>query len=73
MREEGRIKPKTHRKSKAHSIDSLKSHVTMLETSMSVVQDTLDNLEVTVDGLEGEYADITVATKALIQNKGNIL
>ena len=41
----------------------------MLETSMSTVQDTLNTLEVKVDGLEGKYGEFTVATKAPCKTK----
>lgn len=66
--EEGRTQVKSHGKSKAASVNALEPHMTMLETSMSAIQDTLDTLEVRVDGLEGEYSESTVVTKALIQD-----
>lgn len=50
----------------AFSIDGLKSCIATLETSMFAAHDILKNLEERVDGLEGEYADFSVATKALI-------
>lgn len=40
---------------------------------MSAAQDTVDNIEVRFDSLEGEYADFMVATKALIQDQTNTL
>ena len=52
---------------------SLEPRVATLETSMSAVQDTLDALELRVDGLKGEYGEFTVATKALMQDKVNSL
>ena len=45
----------------------------MLETLMSTIQDILDSSEVRVDGLEGEYGEFTVATKALIQDQIDFL
>lgn len=63
--EEGRTQVKTLEKSKAHFVDALEPYV---KKSMFMVQDTLDNLEVKVDNLEGEYANFTIATKALIQD-----
>lgn len=51
----------------------MEPHVAMLETSISTTQDTFKSLEESVDGLKGEYADFTIATKALIQNQANTL
>lgn len=64
--EEGRSQVKTRRKSKVVAIDALESHDSKLETSMSVAQDILESLEERVDGLEGEYIDFMVTTKAFI-------
>lgn len=71
--EEGRSQVKTRRKSKVVAIDALESHDSKLETSMSVAQDILESLEERVDGLEGEYIDFMVTTKAFIQNQANTL
>ncbi|KAH9696632.1 V-type proton ATPase subunit c2 [Citrus sinensis] len=69
----GRSQVKTRRKSKVVAIDALESHDSKLETSMSVAQDILESLEERVDGLEGEYIDFMVTTKAFIQNQANTL
>ena len=68
-REEGRAQAKSRGKSKAASVDALEPRMATLETSMSVVWDTLDTLEVRVDGFEREYGEFTVATKALMQDQ----
>ena len=65
--QEGRAQGKSHDKSKAASVDALEPRIDMFETSISTIQDTLDTLEVMVDGLEGEYGEFMVATKALMQ------
>ena len=65
-REGERAQGKTRGKSKAPSVDALEPLVTTLEITLSAAQDSLEGLEVRVDGLEGEYAEFTVATKALI-------
>ena len=67
--EEGRTQAKSCGKSIAASVDTLEPHMAMLETSISVVQDTINNLEVRVDDLEGKYGEFTVATKALMQDQ----
>ena len=72
-REEGRAQAKSHGKSKAASVDGLEPRMATLETSMSVVQDTLDTMEVRVNGLEGEYGEFTVAIKALMQDQTDLL
>ena len=66
--EEGCVQAMFQGKSKVASIDALEPHMVMLETSMPVVQDTLDILELKVDGLMGEYGEFAVTTKALIQD-----
>lgn len=66
--EEGRTQTKSHGKSKAASVNALEPHMATLETSMSAIQDTLNTLEVRVDGLEGEYCESTAVTKALMQD-----
>ncbi|KAH9670137.1 Endonuclease [Citrus sinensis] len=71
--EGGRGQPKSRGKSKAPSMDALEPRVATLETSMAAVQDTLDTLEERVDGLEGEYGEFTVATKALMQDQADSL
>ncbi|KAH9727005.1 hypothetical protein KPL70_008489 [Citrus sinensis] len=60
-------------KSKAPSVDALEPRVTNLEIALSAAQDSLEGLEEGVDGLEGEYAEFTVTTKALIQEQANTL
>ena len=64
--EEGRTQAKSYGKSKAASVNALEPRMATLETSMSVIQNTLDTLEVRVDGLEGEYSESIVVTKALM-------
>ncbi|KAH9669200.1 hypothetical protein KPL70_021689 [Citrus sinensis] len=54
-REEGRAQAKSCGKSKAASVDTLEPRMATLKTSMSAVQDTLDTLEVRVNGLKGKY------------------
>ena len=54
-------------------MDALEPRVATLETSMPAVQDTLDTLEEQVDGLESEYGEFTVATKALTQDQADSL
>ena len=63
-REEGRAQGKSRGKAKTPSVDALEPCMAMLETTMTAAQDTLERLEEMVDGLEGEYADFTVTTKA---------
>ena len=60
-------------KSKAPFVDALKPRVTTLEIALSAAQDSLEGLDERVDGLEGEYTEFTVATKALIQEQANTL
>lgn len=72
-REEGRAQAKSRGKSKAAFVDTLEPCMATLETLMSAVHDTPDNLEVTVDSLEGEYGEFTVATKALMQDQADSL
>lgn len=50
-------------------MDALEPCTATLEISISIVQDTLDTLEVKVDGLEDEYGEFTVATKTLMQDQ----
>ena len=64
---------KTRGKSKAPSVDALEPRVGTLEIALSAAQDSLEGLEERVDGLEGEYAEFTVATNALIQEQMNTL
>lgn len=71
--EEGRTHAKSPDKSKAASIDALEPRVATLKTLMSAAQDTLHTLEVRVDGLEGEYDEYVVATKALMQDHDDSL
>ena len=47
-------------------MDALEPRVSTLEIALSAAQDSLEGLEERVDGLKGEYAEFTVATKALI-------
>ena len=54
-------------------MDALEPCVTTLEIALSAAQDSLEGLEELVDGLKGEYAEFTVATKALIQEQANTL
>ena len=54
-------------------MDALEPRVDTLETSMAAIQDTLDTLEERVNGLEGEYGEFTVATKALMQDQADAL
>ena len=61
-----RAQGKTRGKSKAPSVDALEPRVTTLEIALSAAQDSLEGLEQRVHGLEGEYTEFTVATKALI-------
>lgn len=70
-RKEGRAQDKTRGKSKASFIDALESRMATLETFMSVAQNTVDGLEVIVDGLKGEYVEFTIAMKAFIQDQAN--
>ena len=72
-REGERAQGKIRGKSKAPSVDALESCVTTLEIALSAAQDRLERLEERVDGLEGEYAEFTVVTKALIQEQANTL
>lgn len=67
--EEGRTQVKSCGKSKVASVNALEPRAAMLETLMSAAQDILDSSEVRVDGLEGEYGEFTIATKALIQDQ----
>ena len=69
-REEGRAQAKSRGKSKAASVDALEPRMATLETSMSAVQDTLDTLEVRINGLKGEYGEFT---KALMQDQADLL
>lgn len=62
---------RAHGKSKAPSIDAFEPCMAMLEIALSIIQDTLEELEEMVDGLKGEYADFIVATKAFIQDQAN--
>ena len=64
---------KTRGKSKAPSVDALESRVATFEVTLLAAQDNLERLEETMDGLKGEYAEFTVATKALIQEQPNTL
>ena len=68
-----RAQGKTRGKSKAPSVDALEPRVTTLEIALSAAQDSLEELEERVDGLEGEYVEFTVAIKALIQEQANTL
>ncbi|KAH9722467.1 Endonuclease [Citrus sinensis] len=72
-REGERAQGKTRGKSKALSVDELEPRVGTLEIALSAAQDSLVGLEERVDGLEREYAEFTVATKALIHEQANIL
>ena len=72
-REGERAQGKTRGKSKAPFVDALEPRVTTLKIALSATQDNLEGLEERVDGLEGEYAEFTVVTKALIQEKANTL
>ena len=72
-REGERAQGKTRSKSKAPSVDALEPRVITLEIALSAAQDSLEGLEERVDGLEREYAEFTVATKALIQEQANTL
>ena len=65
-REGERAQGKTRGKSKAPSVDALEPRVATLEVALSAAQDKLEGFEERVDGLEGEYAEFTVATKALL-------
>ena len=65
-REGDRAQGKTRGKSKTLSMDALEPRVGTLEIALSAAQDSLVGVEERVDGLEGEYAEFTVATKALI-------
>ena len=64
---------KTHSKSKASSMDVLEPRVSTPEIALSATQDSLEGLEERVDGLEGEYAEFMMATKALFQEQANTL
>ena len=64
---------KTRGKSKAPSVDALEPRVTTLEIALSASQDNLKGLEERVHGLEGEYAEFTMASKTLIQEQANTL
>ena len=60
-REGERTQVKTCGKSKAPSMDVLEPRVSTLKIALSAAQDSLEGLEERVDGLEGEYAEFTVA------------
>ena len=72
-REEGCAQGKSRGKSKVPFVDALEPRMATLETAMTAAQDTLERLEEMVDGLKGEYADFTMATKTLIQEEANTL
>ena len=72
-REGERAQGKIRGKSKAPSVDTLEPRVGTFEIALSAAQDSLEGLEERVDGLEGEYVEFTVATKALIQEQANTL
>ena len=72
-REWERAQGKTRGKSKTPFVDALEPRVATLEIALSNAQDSLKGLEERVDGLKGEYAEFTVATKALIQEQANTL
>ena len=62
---------KSRSKSNSSFVDALEPRMAILETSLSATQDTIKGLEEKVDSLKGEYADFTIATKALIQDQAN--
>ena len=72
-REDGRTQGKSCGKSKAPSVDASELCMATLEMAITTTQETLEGLEEIVDGLEGEYANFAVATKALIQDQANTL
>ncbi|KAH9688170.1 Endonuclease [Citrus sinensis] len=72
-REGERAQGKNRGKSKAPSVDALEPRVGTLEIALSATQDNLEGLERRVDNLKGEYAEFTVATKALMHEQANIL
>ena len=70
-REGERAQGKTRGKSKAISVDALEPRIGTLEVALFATQPRW--IQERVEGLEGEYAKFTVATKAFIQEQANTL
>lgn len=64
----GCVQVKTHNKSKVTSLNALEPRIAILEASMSAIEDTFDSLGEQADSLEREYIDLSIASKALIQD-----